>query len=306
MPEFVKAYCSKSRQYFLFKVESVGGRMAATDFTPTTEDKGKLVGSTVDVPGLEVAPNLRPCYKCGNRKAAHCSCYRRSHECAAGQGYRYQCAMCDQLRIFTRDEGSETTEPIAPGTKVMVDQNYEIFISAAGTAALEEIRVGVGWDVSLGGPNMDVDSSVLLKSSQTGETELVYFANEDDEACSIHHEGDNLYGGVEDGHEDSENINVYLRKVPDKYDQLYFILNIYDCDERDQDFSKVRNLYIRLTNAKNGQVLAEYNTRQTHFGRDTGLIIAKVHRRGDRWYFAKISKSMRVSDVDELAEKCVQ
>lgn len=305
---FIKAYCSRSKQYFGLRVEEIGGVGKVTDFYDIDSATARALGSTVDIQDLETAPNLRECFgnSCHNRRVGGCSCAKSKWNCREDQGYRYQCIYCKDLKIFSKEEGAEVVDEAHIGNKIRLAQGQEVEISGVGSAALEHILVGVGWDIAISGSSMDVDSSVFVKSSRTQESDLVYFGNLTHPSGCVVHMGDNLVGGKYSGNqnsEDSENINIYLTKVPEKYDQLYFVLNIYDCDNRKQDFGDVRNLYIRLKNGKTGQLLAEYTITQGMHSK-TGMIIGKAYRKQDRWMFKAIGSAVKVSNVNALNDYC--
>ena len=303
---FVKAYCEKAKQYYGLKLEDTDGTMRVTDFYDIESATARTLASTADVPDLETAGNLRPCAGCHTRLVASCSCPKEKYSCQPGQGYHFQCLYCKDLHVFSREEGAEDFDAGHVGKRIRLAQGQEVEISAVGAAALEHILVGVGWDIAISGSSMDVDSSVVVKSTSTGASDLVYFGELRHSSGCVVHLGDNLVGGKLEKNEeavDSENINIYLKKVPEAYDQLYFILNIYACKERHQDFSQVRNLYIRLTNAKTSQLLVEYKVEKNMM-HDTGLIIGKTYRKGDRWFFKAIGQSVRVGTVQELAGRC--
>ena len=302
---FVKAYCEKSKQYYGLRVEKEGSAPRVTDFYDLKEDEAKQLASTIDVPGLQTADNLRSCVNCASRKVGSCDCAKRLFDCRAGQGYRFQCLYCKELHIFSTEEGAEAVDASKVGTKVRLAQGQVVEISAAGSGALEHILVGVGWDIAQSGDkSMDIDSSVFVRKSGGAECELVYFGNKQHPSGCVVHMGDNLVGGKYDSStDDSENINVYLNKVPSDRDEIHFVLNIYSCDSRGQTFRDVRNMYIRLTNAKNRKLLAEYRVDHNISGQ-TGMIIGKAYRRGGKWYFQAIGKGVRVSNVHELKTYC--
>lgn len=303
--EFIKAYCKKSGQYYGLRVEGNGKSAQVVDFYDIDESKAKELASTIDVPNLQSADNLRVCSGCGARNIAGCSCAKQVMDCRPAQGYRFQCLYCKELHIFSTAEGAETVDAGRAGQKVRLAQGQEVEISADGSAALEHILVGVGWDIAAAGSkNMDIDSSVFVKAKGTRESELIYFGNKLHPSGCVVHMGDNLVGGkYSDVTDDSENINVYLSKVPANRDEIYFVLNIYSCDSRKQTFKDVRNMYIRLTDAKSRRVLAEYVVDQG-MGTQTGMVIGKAYRKGGKWIFQAIGKGVRVSSVRELEAHC--
>lgn len=220
------------------------------------------------------------------------------------QGYRYQCVYCDKLRVFSNEDGAEVVDTSMIGKTIRLTQGQEIVISAAtGGNVLEHILVGVGWDESLSGPSMDVDSSVIVKSSASGASELIYFGNKMHPSGCISHRGDNLVGGSFGDNPDSENIDVYLKKVPDNRDRLYFVLNIFECKTRNQNLGKVRNMYIRLTDNMSGKELCSY-TVTSDLKNKTGMIIACMMRSGNLWKFEAIGKGINVANVHDIDTYC--
>lgn len=305
---FIKAYCQKANQFYGLKVEQANGVPRVTDFYDIDSATARSLASTADVPGLESAANLRACSGagCHSRRVAGCTCAEERCRCQQGQGYRFQCLYCKKLHIFSQYEGAEEFDPSRAGSRVRLAQGQEVELSAAGPSALEHILVGVGWDASTYGEEMDVDASVFVCSSEEDSSELVYFGHLEHSSGCVVHLGDNLVGGknaVNEEAADSENINVYLNRVPEECGQLYFVVNIFSCDERQQDFGSVSNLYIRLSNAKTGQVLVEYTVDQNMQDK-TGLVIGKAYRRGGRWMFKAIGRAVYVSVVEELEEYC--
>ncbi len=301
MADFVKAYCSRSKKYYGLMIEN----SKVVDFYDIETNKAKSLGSTVDIPSVQSAPNLRPCFKCGSRSIAFCNCAREINECVPDAGYRFQCLYCSDLRLFSKDEGAEEVKEDMIGQTVKLAQGQEVVISAVGSKGLEQILVGVGWDVSLSSENMDVDSSVVIIDQAKKQSELVYYGHLKSASGCVVHRGDNLYGGkgVNTVGNDSENIDVFLRMVPDSVDQLWFVLNIYNCDSRHQTLDDVRNMYIRLTDAKTKKVLVEYNMDKSMAGK-TAIIIGKAYRVENSWRFKALGEGITVSNVQSIVAFC--
>lgn len=302
--QFIKAYCSKSKRYFGLRIEDMNGKLGCTDFYDMKEEDAKKLASSVDVPNLESALNLQPCFRCKSRRVAQCSCAKKVYPCDRLNDYRFQCLYCSELRIFSTADGSELEDASLIGKTVRLAQGQEVVISPAGSGALEHILVGVGWDIAKQGPSMDVDSSVLMKNR--GQTsDLIYFGHLKHPSGCVVHMGDNLVGGAGDGLQngDSENIHVYLRSVPDNCDQLYFVLNIYSADSRGQTLRDVRNMYIRLSDHKTGRALVEYHVEQGMENK-TGMIIGKAYRSGGNWKFKAIGRGVAIDNVQNFERFC--
>jgi len=300
MASFVKAYCTHSKQYFGMMVDS--GRVV--DFYDIESEKAAILASDADFPNLETASNLRPCFVCGNRRVGKCRCAKGKYSCNAGLKYRFQCIYCDQLHVYSKNEGAEVMDSSMVGRKIVLAQGQEVEISAIGGGALEEILIGVGWDISTNGErSMDLDSSVFVQNSNSLHFETIYFGNKlHPSGCVVHH-GDNLVGGKMAGLEDSENINIYLKKVPADRDELYFVLNIYNAYNRHQTFQDVRNMYIRLKNAKTKQILVEYFPTGDMDSKNA-IVIARAYRKNGKWMFQAIGKTIKVANIDEIHPYC--
>lgn len=304
--QFIKAMCRRSgRCYGLCIADEKDGVLRCTDFYDVDADEARLIASTVDVPGLQSAENLRACARCGSRHVAGCGCAADERLCSSGVPYRFQCLYCRELHIFSTAEGSELTDVSRVGETIRLAQGQEVVISPSGHAALEHIRVGVGWDVARNGASMDVDASVLMRFAG-GRDELIFFNHLEHASGCVRHMGDNLVGGAGKGVDssDSETIHVHLRQAPDDCRELWFVLNIYRACEKEQTLSDVRNMYIRLTDEKTGKRLVEYRVEQGMEDK-TGLVIGKVCRDGASWKFRAIGKGVQIGSVRHFAEHCV-
>lgn len=161
-----------------------------------------------------------------------------------------------------------------------------------GKADLSRIMVGLGWDpVGKTGffksaPNIDCDASVIMLQNDrfTDKKDLIYFGNKNSKNGSVVHSGDNLTG---EGDGDDEVIMVELRNVPSDYNKLVFVVNIYDCERRKQDFGMIKNAYIRIVNPQTKEEIIRYNLSDNYSGQTT-LITGEIYRHNDEWKFAAI------------------
>ena len=301
--KFLKAYCDKTNQYFGLEIKKFGSAWKVVNMIQLPTEEAKLISSEIEQSSFETNSNLIPCHSCGNRRVGGCSCSKKRHQCARNMKYQFDCIYCDSLKIdYTLPTASEVGG--RAGGTITLSQGQEVKIRFADDRPLTKIMVGVGWDPAPGSTNMDVDSSVVVMSESGRERDLVYYGDkEHSSGCVIHH-GDNLTGegGIQDG--DDENISVYLNKVPQSRDKLVFVLNIYKCDERRQTLDSVRNLYIKLYDPDSKKTLIQYRV-DGNTGRDTAMVIGMAFRRGGAWHFKAIGRSLRVADVSELRDRCV-
>ena len=178
---------------------------------------------------------------------------------------------------------------------------------------LKSIMCGLGWDVakpSQGGlfgllnstPDFDLDASVICLDSNdkmARKDDVVYFGNLRHRSGAINHCGDNLTG---EGEGDDEQINVYLANIPQEIAKLAFVVNIYQCFQRKQDFGRIENAFVRLVNMDNNREIARYNLSGGEYTGQTGMIMAEIYRHQGEWKMAAIGKGLKVASLSELIQ----
>lgn len=178
-----------------------------------------------------------------------------------------------------------------------------------GNAGLNQLMVGLGWDPvtskgflsSLFGTQKDIDcdaSVIMVDGSNkiTNNKDVVYFGNLSHPSRSVKHMGDNLTG---DGDGDDEQIYVELKAVPGNIEKLIFVVNIYDCIARHQDFGMIQNAYIRLVDMSNNQELVRFNLTDDYKG-FTALEVGEVYRHNGEWKFAALGNGTHDAGLKTL------
>ncbi|KXZ20092.1 stress protein [Bacillus nakamurai] len=182
-----------------------------------------------------------------------------------------------------------------------------------GKAGLSKLLVGLGWDpVSSGGgffgklfggggADIDCDASVLMleHDKMTDSKNVIYFGNLKSRCGGVVHTGDNLTG---DGDGDDEQILVDLAKVPAHINKLVFVVNIYDCVRRKQDFGMIQNAFIRVVDQANSEELVTYNLRDNYSGR-TSLIAAEIYRQDGEWKFAAVGEGTNDTKIGDIVNR---
>lgn len=185
-----------------------------------------------------------------------------------------------------------------------------------GNAGLSKIMIGLGWDAVersggglLGGifggskgAEVDCDASVIMLNSNdkmAKKENLIYFGNLKSRDGSVVHTGDNRTG---DGDGDDEQIIVDLGSVPADIHKLVFVVNIYDCVRRKQDFGMIKNAFIRVVNGGNNQELIRYNLTGDYAGKTT-LLIGDIYRHGTEWKFAAVGEGTNEASLSEIVRK---
>lgn len=163
--------------------------------------------------------------------------------------------------------------------------------------SLNNIVLAAGWDVvkrgifNFGAADMDLDLSALLLDENgrlIGEEGIIYFGNQRGKGIFLHN--DNRTG---EGDGDDEKISLTLDRLPSNCKKVVFSVNIYQARERKQDFSKVRNAYVRVLNSDKGDSeICRYNLSED--GKNaTTLIFAELEKVGTDWNFKAIGELLQ-------------
>lgn len=210
--------------------------------------------------------------------------------------------------VFVRIVNTQVTNTFTTtymGINLQKGQRISLSKEAPG---LTKLICGLGWDVSGGGlfgaftktPNCDLDASVICldKDDKIRDvTNVIYFKNLSHKSGAITHLGDNLTGA---GDGDDEQIVVNLSQLPPGIKKLVFTVNIFQCVARKQDFSRVKNAFVRLVNTSNNQELAKYNLSGSDYQGMTGMIMAEIYNHNNEWKMAAVGNGVKANSLEEL------
>lgn len=172
---------------------------------------------------------------------------------------------------------------------------------------LKNLLVGLGWDPvevkrGLFGKkkvaDIDLDASVIMLKDDKlqNKDDLIYFGNLKSKCGGVIHTGDNLTG---EGDGDDEQILIDLSKIDKEVNKLVFVINIYACESRKQDFGMIKNAYIRIADNSSKKELIKYNLTDNYSGK-TALIVGEVYKHNGEWKFAALGEGtshVRLSDI---------
>lgn len=136
---------------------------------------------------------------------------------------------------------------------------------------LSKVTIGLGWDVAEINNkqihdeyDLDVVAFLISQNGKVNDLgtikdgrftllngDVVYYNNLKHHSGQIWLTGDNRTGD-KDG--DDEQIITNLNSIPECYEKILFVVQIYKGIERKQDFSKVKNSFIRAVDAKGKEV----------------------------------------------------
>lgn len=179
-------------------------------------------------------------------------------------------------------------------------------------AGLSRVVVGLGWDeaprkkAGFFAPKpqpIDCDASaILLQNGKLVEKrDLVYFGNLRHYTDTVIHMGDNLTGA---GEGDDEQIVVDLANIPQYYDKIVIVVNIYEAVKRKQHFGMIQNAFIRLVNASNNSEMCRYNLSENYEGM-MAMVFGEIYRHNGEWKFNAIGQATMDPGIGQLANRYI-
>lgn len=177
-------------------------------------------------------------------------------------------------------------------------------------AGLSKVLIGLGWDEvpqSKGGffapkpQPIDCDASVLLlqNGKLMNKGDIVYFGNLRHASGTVQHMGDNLTGA---GAGDDEQVLVDLAKIPEQYDKIVIVVNIYQAMQRKQHFGLIQNAFCRLVDDSKNTEMCKYNLTDDYSGA-TALIFGEIYRHNGEWKFNATGQGTNDPGLGELANR---
>ncbi len=208
---------------------------------------------------------------------------------------------------------------------VNLQKGQRVDLKKSDGSVLSSVMIGLGWDEAeqpntpqpkggflsglFGGGNstrkrvhnIDCDASVFVcrDGKLRDSDDVVYFGNLEHPSGAIKHMGDNLTG---EGEGDDEQIFVDLFKLPKDCDKIVFVVNVYKARERNQDFGKIKNAFIRICDNNTGEEFFRYNLSESYEGM-TAMIFGEIYRRNDQWRFNAIGQATTDDSITELAAR---
>lgn len=174
---------------------------------------------------------------------------------------------------------------------------------------LRRVMVGLGWDpvkrkgLFSMGKDIDCDASALVCTNGkiARNKDIVYFGHLKHGSKCIRHMGDNLTG---EGEGDDEEIRINLAGLPEEYDRVVIVVNIYRSKQRKQHFGMIENAFIRIVDEDNGREMLRYSLSDNEdYDGKTAMVFGELYRHNGRWKFGAIGQATSDDSIDELAQR---
>ncbi|MCY7381090.1 MAG: TerD family protein [Microcoleus sp. CAN_BIN18] len=152
-----------------------------------------------------------------------------------------------------------------------------------------KLAIALGWEVSQTAQNCDIDASVFMLGADgriPDEKYFVFYNNLTSPDGAVRHSGDNTTGQIEG---DDETVYVDLNRIDAAVEEIVFVVTVHDGQAKNQNFSQVRNAFIRLYNLETGSELVRYNLKEV-FSQETALEFGRLYRKNGEWKFQAVGQ----------------
>lgn len=180
-------------------------------------------------------------------------------------------------------------------------------------AGLTRLKVEMGWKVNPNAePPYDLDASTFLLGANgqiENEYDFVFYGspnkidvNGEMRPCSVDKSVlgsvDDLGDDDDDTGEGNEEIEVDLTQTSQNVKEILFTASIYwspsdagtaNAPRIKYNFGQVRDAYIQIKNAVNGEVICRYDLNED-FSTDKGVEFGRLYRRGSEWKFQAVGE----------------
>jgi stress response protein SCP2/tellurite resistance protein len=157
---------------------------------------------------------------------------------------------------------------------------------------LQDVVVGLGWDIAHNGSNFDLDASAFLigqNGKVQSDQDFIFYNNPSGGNGSINYSGDNRSGA---GERDDEQIRINLQRVPSHIHRIAFTITIHDAQMKQQNFGQISNSYVRIFNEQNNVELLRFNLGKD-FTVETAIVAAELYRHNGEWKFNAIASGFQ-------------
>lgn len=157
---------------------------------------------------------------------------------------------------------------------------------------LQNVVVGLGWNINQEGSNFDLDASAFLLGEAgkvNSDQDFVFYNSPSGGNGSIIYSGDNRTGA---GAQDDEQIRIDLNKVPSQIHRVAFTITIHDAQAKRQNFGQISDSYVRIFNEQTNEELLRFNLGRD-FTVETAIVAAELYRHNGEWKFNAIASGFQ-------------
>lgn len=182
----------------------------------------------------------------------------------------------------TPEAAPEALSP-RPSGVLNLKKNETLCLRKKEDTSVRDIKLACGWKAGIFN-SMDVDIAAITEGGM-----MSYFGDHEG-IPGIKTSADQRNGG-------EESITVKLDKIPQGVNKVYFVMNIYDAHDREQNLGSLKQAWASVY--LNGSQAAKFDIPDFN-KKDTGIILGALERTDGTWDFRTIGTSQDVSSLRDF------
>ena len=95
---------------------------------------------------------------------------------------------------------------------------------------------------------------------------------------------------------------IVLNWIPASIHKLLFVVTIYECEQRNHDFSLIQNAFFRIVNLVTCQEIIRFNLKDEYDGK-TALLVGEIYRDNSDWKFNAIGQGTYDKSLFQIAKR---
>ncbi|NRT16998.1 stress response protein SCP2 [Flavobacterium sp. 28A] len=116
------------------------------------------------------------------------------------------------------------------------------------------------------------------------------------------HTGDNLTG---EGDGDDEQIIIKLESLPARIEKIVFLVCIYQGIQKNQQFGKVENAFIRACDSNNKEIAKYTLSNSPELENKHSLVFGETYRHNNGWKFRAIGEPLHTDNFVDVLKKYI-
>lgn len=192
----------------------------------------------------------------------------------------------------------QTQPKVRPAaTGVILKKGQKVNLALNGEV-LTNIRIALGWDLVNIACDLDTSAFMLGADNKViGDDWFVFYGQLTSPDGSVVHHGDS--DGTTTAGGDDESIDIDLRRLNTSVKKIVFVVTINEALQNGQNFSMVKDAYVRAINMQNNQELVRFNLTD-YYNNVFSMVVGELYNHNGQWKFNAVGNGL----AQDLAGLC--
>ncbi len=186
---------------------------------------------------------------------------------------------------------------IGAGAGVHLKKGQKFAVTGQNGAAVQRIRMGLGWTVLNVACDLDASAFMLDQNGRiVGDSWFVFYGQPVSPDGSVCHSGDSKGEGAGD----DETIDIDLNRISPNVQRIAFVVTIDEALARGLNFSMVSDAYVRILDLSTNTEMARFSLTD-YYSNVTSMVVGELYRYNGTWKFTSVGNGVQ-RDLAGLCE----